>query len=217
VNNLIEEFSFQLSIDEVFRLLISEKTRTGKTRSPPEQLRNEVQELLQFSRQFIEPKALYGFFSSERLTPRFLFAKAATTALAICTIGPKLEKESQKLINEGALSQGVILDAIASCAAEAVAEETYQLLCQKIKQEFPQKELTQRFSPGYCRWTLEEGQKTIFRLLSGETIGVRLTPSFLMIPQKSVSFAINIGPEVDKLLGVRECSTCQLLDCRFRR
>jgi hypothetical protein len=38
-----------------------------------------------------------------------------------------------------------------------------------------------------------------------------------MIPRKSVSFAVNIGKEIDKELGIRDCPICDLTDCSFRR
>ena len=39
----------------------------------------------------------------------------------------------------------------------------------------------------------------------------------MMNPVKSVSFAINIGKEVDKELGVRGCETCDMVNCAYRR
>jgi hypothetical protein len=39
----------------------------------------------------------------------------------------------------------------------------------------------------------------------------------MMNPVKSVSFAINIGYEVDKELGLRGCENCDMINCAFRR
>jgi len=213
---IIETIPFQLPIQEILQLLTSAKGREEQ-KEPPKSLLTEVEKLLEFAKPFIKPKALYDFFPSQQLSPRFLFTKAEGTILCVCTIGKALEEESNKLINKGELSQAVILDAIASCAAEAVAEESYQIICKEIGAKFPGRKFTHRFSPGYCRWPLEEGQRTIFNLLPAEKIDVRLTSSFLMIPQKSISFAVNVGLEIDPLLGLRECHTCDLLNCSFRR
>jgi hypothetical protein len=52
-----------------------------------------------------------------------------------------------------------------------------------------------RAQPGQEGWSIWQ-QKVLFDLLPADDIGVRLTESCLMIPRKSVSFAIGMGPEM---------------------
>lgn len=71
------------------------------------------------------------------------------------------------------------------------------------------------FSPGMAGWDLETGQRGIFGLLDSSSIGLRLSPSFLMIPQKSLSLVIGIGREVRS--GGSLCEFCNLREtCRHR-
>ena len=112
---------------------------------------------------------------------------------------------------------GVIIDAIASHAAEQTAEYVNKTIIEDIKDEIKGKKVTFRFSPGYCQWELGKGQEMIFNLLETNKIGVTLSESMLMTPIKSVSFAINIGEEIDDKLGSRDCETCSMVNCAYRR
>jgi cobalamin-dependent methionine synthase I len=51
--------------------------------------------------------------------------------------------------------------------------------------------MKRRFSPGYSDMSLEM-QKKIFKLLKPENIGINLSPSCLMIPEKSVTAFVGI-------------------------
>ena len=178
---------------------------------------NEIEELKKYAKPLIRPRAIYEIFKSEELEPRFLFQKSDKTVLAICTIGKELEVHVAEILRRGELAKGAILNAIASHAAEQVAEYINQEIIKDYSEDIKGKELTCRFSPGYCVWELEKGQQCIFQHLNGSKIGVNLTSSMMMNPVKSVSFAINIGKNIDKKLGARTCETCDLINCAFRR
>ena len=101
---------------------------------------------------------------------------------------------------------GVILDAIGSAGVEAIADE----LNREINQEISEKDLeySKRYSPGYCHWNVRD-QEIIFNILPTDEIGVYLTEAFLMTPIKSVSFAINIGPNIKKSHWENRCKSCE--------
>ncbi|MHA1220734.1 MAG: vitamin B12 dependent-methionine synthase activation domain-containing protein [Candidatus Heimdallarchaeota archaeon] len=214
---ILEEFQVQFDTKEILQLLSSNNAKKKKDRKPSAELKAEISDLLKRAKEMIYPKVGYDFIDSENLQPRFLFKKSEQTVLVVCTIGKRLEDESSKYIAKGQLSQGVILDAIASHAAEQVAEYANDHIITEIKEMYQDKQFTVRFSPGYCQWTIEEGQELIFSMLPTQEIGIQLSNSYMMIPRKSISFAMNIGTKVDKKLGLRECETCNLKNCSFRR
>ncbi|TFG90848.1 MAG: hypothetical protein E4G71_04690, partial [Candidatus Atribacteria bacterium] len=51
------------------------------------------------------------------------------------------------------------------------------------------------FLPGYGDWEVSQ-QDTIFRSIPADNIDVRLTKSYMMLPQKSLSWVIGVGKEV---------------------
>ena len=212
---ILEEIEYTLDTQEIIQLLRNKNT--SKNKEPSSQLLLEIEQLKEATQKYIKPKAIYGIFSSENLIPKHLFQLSEKTILAICTISSELEEESNSLINTGELSKGVIVDAIASQAAEEIASQVNKIILTENKELLNSKNHTARFSPGYCRWLVEEGQRLIFNLLPAEKIGVTLTTSSMMIPRKSVSFAINIGENVEEDLGLKDCDTCNLIDCDFRR
>jgi hypothetical protein len=149
-------------------------------------------------------------FSSGSIISKQL-GKSSTLALFLATIGPKLEEWSKELMAEGDVLRAYIVDAIASETVEQVAEWLENKIGERA-QELEWK-ITNRYSPGYCGWSVAEQHK-LFSLLPDGFCGVSLTPSALMIPIKSVSGIIGLGPDVKR--GAYQCSICDLKDC-FRR
>ncbi|NPD87526.1 MAG: hypothetical protein HGN29_02315 [Asgard group archaeon] len=210
----LEDIKITLEDDEIIRLL---RSKNSMKKSPPKKMLDDVKSMKEIALELIHPRGVFEFFDSKELKPRFLFSKAEKTVFAVCTIGRELEEKVSRTINGGGLAEGVILDAIASHAAEETAAIVNQKILEEIENEFKDKEATCRFSPGYCQWNLEEGQQLIFQLLPTEVVDVTLSVSMMMKPIKSVSFAINIGEEIDKELGIRSCETCDLVNCAYRR
>jgi len=212
-----EGFRIKLYNNEILRLLRSEGATQKKYKEPSTELLYEISELKDFAVELLNPRGIYDTFKSSKLTPKFLFKNTDKTVLCICTIGKDIEIESSRLLNKGELAKGVILDAIASHAAEEAAIWMYRAIIRDISEEIEELEFTNRFSPGYCQWLLEDGQKLIFESLPSDIIRVKLSKTMMMIPRKSVSFAVNIGKKVYRKLGLKECPTCDLHDCSFRR
>jgi hypothetical protein len=73
--------------------------------------------------------------------------------------------------------------------------------------------ITNRYSPGYCGWKLVE-QKMLFSLFPENFCDIKLTPSSLMLPIKSVSGIIGTGKNVEK--KDYECEICDARDCIYR-
>jgi cobalamin-dependent methionine synthase I len=83
------------------------------------------------------------------------------------------------------LTRGVVFDATASEMVDASMDWIISYFARELRRE--NKALTEnRFSAGYGDFLLEN-QQTIFRLLELERIGVQITASFVLIPEKSVT------------------------------
>ena len=111
------------------------------------------------------------------------------------------------------MGDAVILDATASAAIENVCDN----LCVSLAQRFAPHCLTDRFSPGYGDFPFSQ-QRIFFDLLDiTRQIGVSLSASGLMIPQKSVTALIGLSdrPQSHRHRG---CASCNLFEiCSFRK
>ena len=105
------------------------------------------------------------------------------------TIGHALEARRDKYLIDKETTRALVLDAAGSVAAEELAEITNG----RIKEEASKKGLaaTRRFSPGYGDWGLA-GQKDFLAWLGADQIGIKLTGTFEMIPEKSVSAILGL-------------------------
>jgi len=135
-------------------------------------------------------------------------------AILLVTIGKYLEETTSKLARDGLMLQATVLDAIGSDAVEKVAD----FVEGRIKEIAESKGLfiSRRFSPGYCDWNIGQ-QRMIFHALIGNMVGVRLTGECLMIPQKSISGIVGIGPSKDNVENYNPCKFCNKQDCPGRR
>lgn len=111
------------------------------------------------------------------------------------------------------MAEAVTLDACASAAIENVCDN----LCADIAAEVSPLHLTDRFSPGYGDLPLSQ-QEELFRVLDvTRRIGVTLTASELMLPQKTVTAILGVSSEPVKN-RCRGCAACGLYEtCAYRR
>jgi len=191
----------------------------------------------------IEPRGVYDIFPCElpdnstvivggksfrsRVLRMHLEGSIFAAALAV-TMGEKVDKQISNLMEQGQGAQSYILNGIASAAADCAADAvelrireiigtgrlggTSALAACNID---PSWKTTRRFSPGYADFILEN-QAAMFELLKPECIGLRLTSSSLMVPLKSITALIGIGPDVkSEGYPCDICYRCNITECKY--
>jgi hypothetical protein len=138
--------------------------------------------------------------------------KSEAAALFLCSAGEEIEARSKLSMKDGDLLRGYVYDVIGSEAVEAAAELMHNRLEERIKASG--RKVTNRFSPGYCGWMVDEQHK-LFKLMPDNFCGIKLTPSALMDPIKSVSGVIGTGKYVKR--APYTCRYCEMKDCIYRR
>lgn len=205
----IDPAGLRLARGEIYRYLGYQNARQVTPRT-----RRAVERQLTLVREWLAPRAAYRLIDAGELRRHSQFRDAGQVALAVCTAGEELEGKIQQAFQEGNPVDAVILDAIGSVAAEAVAG----LVNQQIDEWARDNGLytTRRFSPGYGDWPVEE-QKFIFSYFPPAPAGVRLTPGGMMLPRKSVSFALKIGQHPMQEINTGRCPACRRRDtCAYR-
>lgn len=150
-------------------------------------------------------------FQTESIITKQL-TSASTVAFFVCSIGSSMENWAKREMDAGDLLQGYIIDRVASEYVEALADWMENELDKYLKSLTWKR--TNRYSPGYCNWSVSE-QNKLFSFFPPNPSGVSLTEGSLMIPIKSVSGIIGVGPDAEK--KDYECSLCDLHDCCKRR
>jgi len=142
-----------------------------------------------------------------------LLGQCQKVAVFVLTIGSRLGDVVRQLAKDRLMVQASVLDTIGSDAAETLAHVVQDIIGKEAAADGLG--ISLRFSPGYCDWRVSQ-QKMVFRALSGDTAGVRLTDGCLMVPQKSISGIIGLGPR-GEVEGYNSCRTCKKRDCIGRR
>jgi len=137
--------------------------------------------------------------------------KSEWVALFVATIGSEMENWSKQLLIDGDPVMGYLVNTIASSTVENVTNHLHDY----IEKEMSKKGLnvTNRYSPGYCNWSVSE-QHLLFSLLPEGFCGITLTESALMIPIKSVSGVIGMGEKVKRKEYM--CDKCGYKDCTYK-
>ena len=139
------------------------------------------------------------------------FAGAEQIKLVVCTIGSYLEQfADSSMLTDPPL--GLALDGLANAAVEILSQQ----VCERIGDEAELVGLTSSapLSPGISDWPVEVGQPQIFSLLDPSPAGITLTSSGMMVPKKSISFVVAVGPDMDQ---TELCELCNYqLTCRYR-
>lgn len=136
--------------------------------------------------------------------------------LGVVTIGSSLENKVSEFFSQGEYCRALALDAVGTVAVENLSRYVRNLVYQEAKDRNLQ--TTRHFSPGYSKWDISQ-QKNIFRIIPADKIGVKLTDSCMMIPQKSLSWVVGVGKNIttpSKEEG-HSCKTCQAENCQFRK
>ncbi len=143
---------------------------------------------------------------------RLLLRDSAHVVLLAATLGTEVEQLIRRTAAKS-MADAVILDAAGSAAIENVCDN----FCADLERELAPCYLTERFSPGYGDMPLSD-QRPFFDALSvSRRIGVTLTESCLMIPQKSVTALIGVSDKPQPRRG-RGCASCPRADdCVFRK
>lgn len=191
--------------------------------------RDLIPELIEKCRQVSTPRAAYLILKKEEAAQKTQILMADTAflvggtlqkmlrdseyyALFMATAGPGPETIAGEYMAMGDYLEGYILNIAGSVLADEVAEKTHQ----KIAEEANRRgiKITNRYSPGYCGWKVDEQQK-LFSFFPEGICGITLTESSLMTPIKSVSGLVGLGSSVS--FRNYTCELCSMKECIYRR
>lgn len=207
---VLESFEVPVDLAEVRRFL-GAKGR-GKP-APAGRYDDILGDAMADARRLVAAKAIYIYAAGRELPGSKIFAHLDRMAFCICTVGPALEAEVTRRSAAGDLLKAVVLDAIGSVAAESTASYVDDRIAAEAAREGLKTSC--RASPGYGDWDVRE-QGAIFKLLPAARIGVSLSETFMMTPRKSVSFAVHVAAEPERLRSENSCENCGKSECRYR-
>jgi hypothetical protein len=141
-------------------------------------------------------------------------AQASDLAVIFCTIGPYLEEEKAECKAKKDLMRALLLDSYGSAAIDLLAIEAYHLI-KKIAASQGHA-ASSPIIPGVPGFSISE-QWHMAQLAPIEEIGLQLTSSGMMRPQKSLSMVIGFGPNMPTWTRAEACARCNMAkSCRYR-
>ncbi|MCK5104595.1 MAG: hypothetical protein KAR17_17340, partial [Cyclobacteriaceae bacterium] len=224
----LQEYAFRFDELEVSTDII-EKFMGYEPGKSPEPIPQMIKEVLEVAQDYCDIKGGYVIqkdidinreekmlringaqFDTKKIVTNQL-RKMENVALFVCTAGPEIGEYSKELMHEGDFIKGYIADVVGSEIVESAMDKIQDDLERKM--EARELHITDRYSPGYCGWSVGEQHK-LFSFFPENFCGITLTPSSLMQPIKSVSGVIGIGPDVRRKGYV--CNMCDMVNCIYR-
>ncbi len=200
----LDPHSLALDWREIWRIM-----GLGNNR-PDEQIQPLIDEVFAEMMSVARPK--FCFTTTREVDFRYgkiiadALAQGERYAILIATAGQQLE-DLLHHYRDTDLVKAFLADSIASEFAEATARKGIEAIEQTMSEG---EHISNSYSPGYCGWLLKE-QTKLFSHFGARPCDVELTESCLMLPIKSVSAVLAIGPNVVK--APYGCAICTKSDC----
>ncbi len=144
-----------------------------------------------------------------------LLAPAVQVLVSVMTIGPALEQRVHELQAAGEGLKSYLLDSAGVLALGAVGEAV-RCLAEEIAAAQGWG-VSPALSPGSLVGWPVQGQRELCALLPLEQIGVQLNEYCVLVPHKSVSVLIGLGPGYQARHVGSVCQYCALQDTCWRR
>ncbi len=194
-------------------------------------LEDEVSRQIERGYELCEPRGIFArvevarigrgcvsFVGGHELEGKFLahcFEGAGEAIFLVATIGPALETRVARLFADGDDIAAMVLDAVGTASIFSVFSRMTGQLCGQASDSGRQAGMV--LGPGQSYWDIT-GQRTIFRVVPATRIGVELTDSCFMVPQKSQSGVIPMGAQlkVRNDPSVSYCRYCPAQRCPMR-
>lgn len=136
-------------------------------------------------------------------------------AAVVCTLGAELEKETHQMMTNADTLTAMFLDAAGVAQLELLAHTARKYIKDKAAEVglftgCP-------FGPGHNNMPLES-QASLFKHVDAQGIGVRLNPSGVMVPMKSISFWLRLTQNRQTADdGGYKCQKCDMENCIYRK
>lgn len=207
---------------------INEALRYLGAANADDELRARMQAVAEEAQRRIQPRYVYRVSAVEHReggvwladlqlllkghSARKMLEECHHAAVLVCTLGLTFDQWMRSMQARD-MARAVLLDACGSAMVEDGCDQAEA----EIASRFPGACLTDRFSPGYGDLTLLL-QPEICRVTDSQRrLGVYVTESCLMIPQKSVTAVIGLANRPQKA-RIRGCAYCAMKEhCELRK
>lgn len=203
----------------------------GRSRVRPEIKKVIIELLAEVDKEsLLEPAVAYEYYTiiamgSERISLEgdraiegpllpAIFPEAKELIVLIATIGPRLEKRVTEYTKSGGALRGMVLDGIGTAAVDRLIPEAMKLIAAEVATRGY--EISSPVNPGMPGFAMTE-QWNMLKLAPAQEIGVSLSSSGMLVPRKSISMVIGIGPRMTRWTQAEVCGRCSLKEsCPYR-
>jgi hypothetical protein len=135
------------------------------------------------------------------------FPEAKELLVLIATIGPRLEGQVTEYAKGGKALRSMVLDGVGTAAVDKLIPEAMRILAAEVAKRGY--EISSPVNPGMPGFPMTE-QWNLLELAPAKAIGVSLSSSGVLVPRKSTSMVIGIGPKMTRWTQAEVCARCSM-------
>lgn len=192
---------------------------------PDDAMMSQITELMAELEQACQPKYTMREvpISIENTTIDFDFFKCESKNLSknlkdcrkaifmACTLGTQADFLVRRY-SKISITKSLIINSCASALIEDFANKSQKEIASKLDHEY----LRPRFSPGYGDFDLKHQTDIVNLLNTSKNIGLTLSDSLILMPEKSITAVMGVSHNFDDCL-IEGCEVCTKKNCEFRR
>jgi len=227
--NVITDFKVEITSEEIM-------ATQRKRKKTSEIIRKATEAAIELSYQLIDPALLFEWFEVVSIEEQHVTLKSETSGtekrifvgpyvnelkeaqqvmVEVHTIGPALENKVQEINQTGDILPGYLLDCAGVVALGKVNISAHRMIEQiAVDKGWG---VGASLSPGSLKGWPANRQNELCSMLDLDQIDVLINKSHLLIPLKSASSMIGIGPDYTKKKVGSMCHLCSLKDSCWRR
>ncbi|SJZ87915.1 hypothetical protein [Selenihalanaerobacter shriftii] len=137
---------------------------------------------------------------------------ATKAMVSLVTIGSKIDEEINQSFKKNEYLEATILDLVGNRLLDRITKEVWHIV--RNSSIAMGLGVSGYYSPGEGDWDIND-QEYFFELGSGKDIGVNITSSQALVPQKSLLFIIGQGEDLD-VDDYEPCLDCTNESCQFK-
>lgn len=217
------DFDIAIETEEIIRLL------GYKDKKPDDKILESINDEIKKCNEYLNPSLVYEKIKiKEKKDDRVLLENSVAfqgkyianklkdcqyVIVSVSTLGNRIDKIVKSYFDNGDYLSGMIVDNIGSTVIEYINKAFWNSIIDHIKDSSIG--ITSRMSPGTGGWDIS-GQSNIFQCVDAKSIGIILTDTNMMIPQKSTSIVYGFGEGIGISRSEHICSECNMKNCRYR-
>ena len=197
------------------KTIIFDRMRVAKTSNMYHKVSEIFDECLTNIEHLIHYQAVYVIEDNDHQINYESLSDSEKIVYCFVTIGEEICTRVNQIFDEKDYLKGYILNEIANEIVMDATDQLYFHIKRIVKKD--NYNLSKRYSPGECSFDMSYQRTILAHLEKYDEIKASLTDAYMIYPEKSTLFVYGADKSFPDSAVDYDCSTCQSVNCPYKR